>query len=380
MAEHCWSDPDGGADAPSWWPDNEQWPPKPGPGHQDWAGPGGRFARRLAVTLLVLLTLPIAVGAVLAAVVGGWTSVGVALVGYGAVLAAVALAVRFAIRSWRPLRSLIRAAGRVADGDYEARAQTHDSVFLPMTTSFNRMAERLQTAEDDRRRLLADIGHELRTPLTIIRGELEAMIDGVHRAEPDRLRAVLGDVAVMEHLLDDLRTLSTAEAGMLRVHREPTDLVRLIDDVVERFETEARAGGITLGSTAAGGAVAAEVDPVRLGEVIGNLVRNAIRATPADGTVSVEVAAGGGGSGDGEGGDDPDVVRISVSDTGRGIAPHDLERVFDRFHRGPESDGTGLGLTISRNLVEAHGGDIALHSVSNQGTTVVVTLPRGQPN
>ncbi|MEL7157019.1 MAG: histidine kinase dimerization/phospho-acceptor domain-containing protein, partial [Actinomycetota bacterium] len=156
------------------------------------------------------VTVPIVVGSVLAATVGGWASVAVAVVGYGAVMVLLAMIARYVVRSWRPLRSLIRAAGRVADGDYGARADPRGTAaFTPITSSFNRMAERLETAERERHRLLADIGHELRTPLTMIRGEVEAIIDGVHQPDPDRLRALLSDVAVMEHLLDDLRTLST---------------------------------------------------------------------------------------------------------------------------------------------------------------------------
>ncbi len=404
--DDCADDGTGDGSAPAWWPDNEQWPPQPGPGQQDWAGSWRRFARRAFATMLLVLVTPVALAAVLAATVGGWTSVVVALIGYAALVVILALVARFAVRSWRPVQSLMNAAGRVADGDYEARARTEGAAALmPMTLSFNRMAERLQSAEEERRRLLADIGHELRTPLTIIRGEVEAMIDGVHPVEPERLQLVLGDIAVMEHLLDDLRTLSTAEAGMLRVHTEPTDLVRLVDEVLARFATDARAGGVDLvagagtGATAvsgpSGGAgadggvrvgVEAEVDPVRIGEVVANLVRNALRATPAGGTVSVTVEGPGpprpeprartGPRPDGDAGADArPATTITVADTGRGIAPDDLERVFERFHKGPGSDGTGLGLTISRDLVEAHGGTLRLESTLGVGTTAVVTLP-----
>ncbi|MEL7157354.1 MAG: HAMP domain-containing sensor histidine kinase, partial [Actinomycetota bacterium] len=174
---------------------------------------------------------------------------------------------------------------------------------------------------------------------------------------------------VMEHLLDDLRTLSTAQAGMLRVHREPTDLVRLTAEVLHRFETEAGTGGVDLISDH-GDRVEAEVDPVRVREVIGNLVRNAIRATAPGGRVTVALT-GPPSAPTAEG------VTISVADTGRGIAADDVERVFDRFHKGPESDGTGLGLTISRDLVEAHGGSISLRSEEGVGTTVLVSLPSG---
>ncbi len=311
---------------------------------------------------------PLIVGVVLAVVVGGWTSVVIAIVSWIGLAVVVGVGLRIGVRSWRPVRSLIDTAGRLADGDYTARAfATGHTPVRPVVDSFNRMAERLQRTETDRRRLLADVGHELRTPLTIIRGELEAMADGVHQPGEPELRRLLDDVDVMERLLDDLSTLSTAEAGMLKIHREPTDVVGLVRAVVDGMRTEAAQVGVELDLVTVSEELDAEVDPVRLREIVGNIVANAIRAAQGGGQVVVTV--------------EPEVdgadrwLAITVVDNGQGIPADEVERVFDRFHKGPGSNGTGLGLTISRNLALAHGGDLTLTSEEGQGTTVVARLP-----
>lgn len=364
---------------PDWWPENEQWPPRSGPGQEQWAAQGRWFFRRAVAFLLLVLAVPLVVATLLTVVVGGWTSVLAALVGYLALIVILGGTVRLLLRQWRPVQSLMQATGQLADGDYTARADTGGSTsWTPMASSFNRMAERLETSELERRRLLADIGHELRTPLTIIRGEVEAMVDGVHPPDPERLRAMLGDIEMMEHLLTDLQTMSTAEAGMLRIHREPTDVARLVEEVLARFATEAQANDVAL-RVVADGPVDAEVDPVRVQEVVANLVRNALRATQPGGRIEVAVAAGPLDGGTGADGLPTGQVTIEVADTGRGIAPDDVERIFERFQKGAESDGTGLGLTISRSLVDAHGGTLSLESEQGAGTTLTVSLPAAAP-
>ena len=127
---------------------------------------------------------------------------------------------RLAFRTFRPVRDLVRAAGSLADGDYSVRVETTSPAVGPVVTSFNVMAERLESADEQRRRLLADLGHELRTPLTVVRGEIEAMLDGVHQADPDHLELLLDEVRVMERLLDDLRTLGLGEAECPEVFEE----------------------------------------------------------------------------------------------------------------------------------------------------------------
>lgn len=325
------------------------------------------MGRRVLLVLLVACALPVAIGLVVAAHVSGSDGVAAVAIVWAVIIGTLALAGATLARVWRPVRQLIAATGRLADGDHSARVPTDGPVVArPVVHSFNRMADHLQRADEQRRRLLADVGHELRTPLTVIRGDLEAMIDGVRPLDVAHLQTLLDDVHVVERLLEDLRTLSLAEAGALVLHTEPTDVDRLARDVVVGLERMASDGGVTLavGTDPDDDMPLVDVDPVRVREVVSNLVVNAIGATPDGGTVTVMVRPDGG------------QLMIEVHDTGVGIPPDDRERVFDRFHKGSGSSGTGLGLTISRDLVEAHGGVIEVARTSSQGTVVRVLLPR----
>lgn len=323
---------------------------------------------KVLAALLMVLALPVVLGLAVAASVGGadgvaavvvvWVVVGVVLAGAAALL----------VRIWVPVRQLIRAAGKLADGDYSARVPVDGPVMTrPVLGSFNRMAARLQDADEQRRQLLADVGHELRTPLTVIRGDLEAMIDGVRPIDVARLRLLLGDVHVVERLLDDLHTLSLAESGALVLHREPTDVAQTARDVVAGLGRSAADGQVRLLVDAAADVPPIDVDPVRVREVVSNLVVNALRATPPDGTVTVVVQG------------DATALIVEVRDTGVGIPGDDVDRVFDRFQKGSDSSGTGLGLTISRDLVEAHGGTIQIADTSPKGTTIRLRLPSVRP-
>lgn len=349
------------AGRPQWWPNDEPWPPRSRAGAQTWS----RFGRRLALFWFgLVIVLPLLIGVVLAVTIGGWTSVAVAVVSWAGLAVVLGVGLRIGLRSWIPIRSLIDTAGRLSDGDYTARAKpVGRAPVRQVVDSFNRMAERLERTETERRRLLADVGHEFRTPLTIIRGELEAMADGVHELDVPELRRLLGDVDVMERLLDDLATLSTAEAGMLTIHREPTDIVGLVRGVVDGFRAEATTAGVTVAVTATDTEIDANIDPIRVKEIVANVVANGLRATPPDGQVIVSLEREG------------DRLIIAVADTGRGIPAKEIGRVFDRFHKGPGSSGSGLGLTISRNLAVAHGGDITLSSEDGMGTKVTTNLP-----
>lgn len=235
----------------------------------------------------------------------------------------------------------------------------------PAVDSFNQMASRLEDADIQRRRLLADLGHELRTPLTVVRGEIEAMLDGVHRPDREHLDLLLGEVAVMERLLEDLRTLSLAEAGSLALYREPTDLNALIGDVAEAHRRSADEAGVVVAVRLDPDVGEVDVDPVRIREVVSNLVVNGLDAMRDGGAMTLRTQATSPG------------VAIEVEDTGLGIPEDDLDSVFHRFHKGAASAGTGLGLTISKDLVEAHGGTITLRSQPGAGTTVRVELPSG---
>lgn len=277
----------------------------------------------------------------------------------------IVLAARSGMRTWRPVRRLIDAAGSLAEGDYSVRVRPSGSRSMrSVSFSFNEMADRLETSDEQRRQLLADVGHEIRTPLTVIRGEIEAMLDGVHEPDPEHLRVLLDEVAVMERLLDDLRTLSLAEAGALALYPEPIDLDDLIADVAHAYRSQADEAGVVISLDLDRSIDDVILDPVRIRGVIANVVGNALHAMPDGGALHITAQQS------------TEQVVISVNDTGVGIPEAEVEHIFDRFRKGDGSHGSGLGLTITKNLVEAHGGSIAITSVVGDGTTVTVTLPR----
>jgi signal transduction histidine kinase len=266
----------------------------------------------------------------------------------------------------RDLDTMLAATRRVEDGDYGVRVGRTRSDLPPiqeLASGLDTMAARLEANEEQRRTLLADVSHELRTPLAVITGNLEAVLDGVYPPDPAHLTPILDETRVMARLIDDLRTISLSEAGMLALHPEPTDPDVLIGEVLQAFASTASAAGVTLTTESTGDLPILEMDPVRIREVLSNLVANALRHTPAGGTVTV------GGSAD------AGSVVLVVRDTGPGIDPALLPHVFDRFVKGAGSRGSGLGLPIARGLVEAHGGSITVDSTVGGGTTFRVTLP-----
>jgi two-component system sensor histidine kinase BaeS len=286
-----------------------------------------------------------------------------ALITFGAFVV-LGVLVRSATRIWAPVRRLIEGAADLASGDYSTRIpdQPAGPAMRPVIGSFNAMAARLQDAEAERRRLMADLGHELRTPLTVIRGEVEALLDGVHDPDPERLRLLIDEVGVMERLLEDLGTLSQTQAGTLALHVDEVDLAELIEDIAAAYDRIASDSDV---------AVAVDVerpidivaDPVRVREIITNLVVNALRSMPDGGRLVLEAARTGTGA------------QVRVIDTGHGIGEDELAGVFDRFRKGAGSSGSGLGLTISRELAEAHGGTLELSSTVDLGTVATLMLP-----
>jgi two-component system sensor histidine kinase BaeS len=271
--------------------------------------------------------------------------------------------VRTVRRTAAPIADVMDAADRVADGDYGVRVSPRGPREVRrLGVAFNEMTARLEASNDQRRRLLADVTHELRTPLSVLQGNLEAMIDGIYEVDETRLKGVLDETRVMARLLEDLQTLSTAEAGALRLERETSDLVGLARDVLAAYEARARAAGVAL-AVAGDPELEAEVDPVRIRQVLENLIGNAVRHTPRDGSIEVRVARDGG-----------DAV-VSVADTGHGVPSAELAAIFDRYTRSADSRGSGLGLAIAKSLVEAHGGEIEALSGEGAGTTIRFRLP-----
>jgi signal transduction histidine kinase len=264
-----------------------------------------------------------------------------------------------------PLRALTQAAQRLTQGDVpEVEVRGQDEIG-ELGRAFNQMAQSLTQQEVLRRNLMADIAHELRTPLTVIRGDLEALLDGVYQPTPEALASLQEETLLLSRLVDDLRALAQAEAGQLRLARQPTDLTGLLRGVIASFDLQAESQGQTLTLGLPADLPVVDVDPQRVRQVVANLVSNALRYTPPGGTVTVAASPTDQG------------VEIAVSDTGEGITPADLPHVFDRFWTGDRgwAEGSGLGLAIARELVRAHGGRIWAESELHRGSTFRFTLP-----
>jgi signal transduction histidine kinase len=271
-----------------------------------------------------------------------------------------------------PLSETMKAADDLASGDFSARVPVEGSgEFRRFAHSFNAMAQALETTDRQRRELLADIAHELRTPLTIIQGNLEGLRDGVYESTPEQMGLVLDETQKLGRLVDDLRLLTLAEAGQLPLDLQMLAMHQLLTDVRDVFASQAAEAEIALLVEVPEPLPSVLADPQRLGQVLGNLMANALRHTPSGGTVTLGAAGEPGG----------EAVRLWVSDTGQGIAAEDLARIFDRFWRGDRSRShesgasSGLGLAIAKSLVEAHGGRIWAESQVGEGTTVSCILP-----
>jgi two-component system, OmpR family, sensor histidine kinase BaeS len=335
-----------------------------GSGPQGW-GPGATMFRRFIGFALVLIILGPLIGVLISSMFGVFQGPRRFVLGGLAILVLIGLAVfarnRFG-RTWAPIGALIDATRRLGDGETGVRIPiTEPGPLAAVSGSFNRMAARLEEEDERRRRLLADLGHELRTPLTVIRGEIEAVLDGLH--QPESLSNVIDEVDLMERLLEDLRVLTLAEAGRLQLHREPTDIEAVIGDVVASFSTALEARNVTSQVEVEPGMGELEVDPYRLRQVLSNLVSNALNQMQDGGTLQVSAHL------------DQVVARIEVADTGPGIPPDRLEKVFERFVKSGDSTGSGLGLSIARDLVEAHGGTIAAANRPEGGAVFTILLP-----
>ena len=315
----------------------------------------------IAITSLLVTTLtPLDGGLGAGAALGGW------------LLALLLVTIAFFVvgRGFRrlaePLDELSAASARLEAGDFSARVP--ESVWTPgalrsLIRAFNTMAERLEADEETRRTLLADVSHELRNPLAVIQGELEAIQDGVHEPDEERIATLLGEVEVLSRLVDDLRTVTLAEAGTLALHPEPTDLSVLIEDVAGSYVGLAAADEVDLTTEVDEELPLIDVDPLRVREVLVNLVSNAVRHAGRPGRVKLLAAEVDGWA------------EVRVVDSGAGIDRDVLPRVFERFAKDPSSPGFGLGLAIARGLVEAHGGTLSAESEPGEGTTMTVRLP-----
>jgi len=266
---------------------------------------------------------------------------------------------------------LAQTAERIGAGGYQARVPVPDAgdELAALAWAFNRMAQALESTERRRQALLADLAHELRTPLATLEGYVEGLADGVVAPDQDAWTVLQSELVRLRRLVEDLETLSRAEERQLDLRPGPVDPDGLVTRAVRAAEPAYKAKGVALQASIDPLLPLVSVDPDRLGEVLGNLLGNALRHTPPGGRVQVSAH------------EDGDQVELSVTDSGEGIPPELLERVFERFFRVDaartrDGGGSGLGLTISRAIVEAHGGRLWADSAGyGRGARFVVRLP-----
>jgi histidine kinase len=269
-----------------------------------------------------------------------------------------------------PIEEMTRASQRIADGRYDERVRVVGEDELgKLAGSFNQMAQTLVQTEERRRQLIGDVAHELRTPLSSIRGVMEGLIDGVLPAEPATFLSVQNEVSRLQRLVHDLEELSRAEAGQIPLEMElvaPADLIRM---AAERLQPQFEDKGVQIFLDFVPCLPQIRVDIGRMTQVLLNLMGNALQYTPAGGEVTISART------------EKSKVIITVQDNGTGIAPEHLDHLFERFYRVDKSrsraiGGSGVGLTISKHLVEAHNGDISAASPGpGQGSTFSITLP-----
>ncbi|HEX5837469.1 MAG TPA: HAMP domain-containing sensor histidine kinase [Anaerolineales bacterium] len=278
-------------------------------------------------------------------------------------------------RFGRPLRQIFDAIDSVAEGDLSVRVPDDNSPqFGELIRRFNRMVGDLERAGQQRRNLTADVAHELRTPLHLIQGNLEGILDGVYQPTPEHINATLDETRLLTRLVNDLQTLSLAETGQLPLHPTRFTIADLMADIVSSFSAQAASLGIDLQTPITDPDLEIVADYDRLNQVLSNLISNALRHTPAGGTISIETEPLTGA----ERG-----VRVTVGDTGSGIPAEDLPFIFDRFWRGDRSrtgrTHSGLGLAIARQLIHAHGGTIEAQSDGLPGKGTIFTIEVPQP-
>lgn len=327
--------------------------------------------RRLAVTVdgarvgVALMRLP--EPGLLPADVAFRASVNRLLLLGGIVAGIVALIAGFVLarRATAPARELTDAARALAAGDRSQRVGSRSNdEFGEMAQTFNLMADTIAEEDRLRRAFAADVAHELRTPLAILRSEIEALQDGIRKATPASLASLHEETLRLTRLVGDLETLARADAAGFALERRPADLRDLVAGTVDEFASNFDARSIAVERRLERADV--DVDPVRLRQVVANLLSNALKFTPDAGRITVETGRSNGWA----------IVR--VSDTGPGIPPDELPRIFDRFFRGrgARASGSGIGLTVVSELVRAHGGEVDVSSEPGRGASFTVRLPR----
>ena len=297
------------------------------------------------------------------------------LIGAGALagIAAMILGLVLTGAILRPLEAVTAAARRLGHGDLTSRAPvSSDDEIGDLARDFNEMAASVERTERERRTLTADIAHELRNPLAVMRGQVEALQDGIFPLTVENLAPIRDGVLLLSRLVDDLRDLALAEAGRLPMERSPIRLEGVVERAAAAFAARARARRQILSTDVADGLPQVSADVQRMDQVLGNLLSNAIRHAPEGGHVTIRAWVDGARA------------CMAVIDDGAGIEPAELPHLFERFYRTDRArarsdGGTGLGLAIAKQIVEAHGGEITVASRPGEGTTFTVCLPPLSP-
>lgn len=291
-----------------------------------------------------------------------------------AILVAGLVSLLISRRVIQPVKEMMQASQHIAEGNYQERVSIPGDPLSAdelsqLAISFNRMAEQLEKTETMRRQLIGDVTHELRTPLTTIKGSLEGLVDGVLTREPGTYEQIHREAERLSRLVDDLQQLSRVEAEAYSLDPQPVPVRDLLDTVRERLEIQFREKGVELAFEIPGDLPPALADDQRVEQVLINIIGNALQYTPPGGNVRVAVTR------------EKDALKFSVQDNGIGIAPEHLAHIFTRFYRVDKSrsrasGGSGIGLTIAKHLVEAHGGTIRAESAGpGRGSTFTFTLP-----
>jgi signal transduction histidine kinase len=302
-----------------------------------------------------------------------FTSLSVAIL--ASLITALAVSWFVTRRVVRPVEAMATAAGRIAAGDYTARVHVTRSgpELASLASALDLTAHELAATERTRAEMLRDVAHELRSPLTALRGYIDALADGVLPLDGDAVDTVHAELSRVERLVDDLSTVSRAEERRMDLHLRAVAPREVVAAAVKAARARFARAGVDLQVAVADDLPSVSIDEDRIQEVLANLLDNALRHTPPEGVVTVSARPG------------PGVVELAVTDTGEGLAPEHLRRVFERFYRvdagrSRQKGGSGIGLAIVRALTEAHGGHVGAQSAGpGQGTTFSVKLPTDRP-
>jgi len=276
--------------------------------------------------------------------------------------AAVFLSIIFSRKMTRPIKALTSAAADIEEGNLKSRVRVSgDDEIGNLSAAFNRMAQKLEVQETLRKKLTSNIAHELRTPISAVRGELEGMMDGLISSDKEALQSLYAETGRLKNILDGIEDLSQAEASSMMIRKAHLHLRPFLKNITERFGKVFMDKGVALELLCEEN-TAVNADPDKLSQIVINLLSNALKATEKNGRVWIKAIP------------EKNDVRIEIGDTGCGIRETELPFIFERFYRGSEG-GLGLGLTIVKELAEAHGGKIAVQSSYGQGSVFTLILP-----